>query len=90
MNYGQNSTDDAAQQQQVQQALEAADVNPDQNARLQAYMNAEQQLVNDVAWLPVTQTQVSQVLKPYVKGMVFNPQLLIPPEDWGNIYIEAH
>ncbi|GAC1349155.1 MAG: ABC transporter substrate-binding protein [Ktedonobacteraceae bacterium] len=90
MNYGQNNTSDAAQQQQVQQALEAADVNPDQTARLKAYMDAEQQLVNDVAWLPVEQVAVSQVLKPYVKGIVFNPQLLIPPDDWGNIYIQAH
>jgi oligopeptide transport system substrate-binding protein len=90
INYGQNNTSDAAAQQQVQQALEAADVNPDQTSRLQAYMQAEQQLVNDVAWLPMEQVAVSQVLKPYVKGMVFNPQLLIPPNDWGSIYIQAH
>jgi oligopeptide transport system substrate-binding protein len=89
-NYGQNNTSDAAQQQQVQKQLEAADVNPDQTSRLQAYNQAEQQLVNDVAWLPVTQAGYSQVLKPYVKGMVFNPQLLIPPDDWGNVYIQAH
>jgi oligopeptide transport system substrate-binding protein len=90
MNYGQNNTSDASAQQQVQQALEAADVNPDQTARLKAYMDAEQQLINDVAWLPVEQVAVSQVLKPYVKGIIFNPQLLIPPDDWGNIYIQAH
>ena len=90
INYGQNNTANAAQQQQVQQALAAADVNPDQASRLQAYMQAEQQLVNDVAWLPMEQVAISQVLKPYVKGMVFNPQLLIPPDDWGNIYIQAH
>ena len=90
INYGQNNTANAAQQQQVQQALAAADVNPDQASRLQAYMQAEQQLVTDVAWLPMEQVAISQVLKPYVKGMVFNPQLLIPPDDWGNIYIQAH
>ena len=90
MNYGQNNTSTATTQQQTQQALEAADVNPDQNARLQAYMQAEQQLINDVAWLPVEQVAVSQVLKPYVKGIVFNPQLLIPPDDWGSIYIASH
>jgi oligopeptide transport system substrate-binding protein len=89
-NYGQNNTSDASTQQQVQQALEAADVNPDQTARLKAYMDAEQQLVNDVAWLPTEQVAVSQVLKSYVKGIIFNPQLLIPPDDWGNIFIEAH
>ena len=90
MNYGQNSTSDAATQQQVQQQLEAADINPDQTSRLQAYMHAEQQLVNDVAWLPTEQVAASQVLKPYVRGMVFNPQLLIPPDDWGNIFIATH
>jgi len=90
MNYGQNNTADAAQQQQVQQALAAADVNPDNASRLQAYMQAEQQLVNDVAWLSIDQAAASQVLKPYVKGMVFNAQLLIPPDDWGKIYIQAH
>jgi oligopeptide transport system substrate-binding protein len=90
INYGQNNSADAAQQQQTQQALEAADVNPDQTSRLQAYNQAEQQLVNDVAWLPWSQQAFSQVLKPYVKGMVFNPQLQTPPNDWGNIYIAAH
>ena len=90
MNYGQNSTSDAATQQQVQQQLEAADINPDQTSRLQSYMQAEQQLINDVAWLPVEQVAVSQVLKPYVRGMVFNPQLLIPPDDWGSIFIATH
>ena len=90
INYGQNNSANAAQQQQVQQALDAADVNPDQNARLQAYMQAEQQLVNDVAWLSWAQVAFSQVLKPYVKGIVFNALLLYPPNDWGNVYIAAH
>jgi oligopeptide transport system substrate-binding protein len=90
MNYGQNNTSDAAQQQQVQQQLEAADINPDQTSRIQAYITAEQQLVNDVAWMPTSQVTISQVLKPYVKGLVFNPQGLTPPDDWGAVYIQAH
>ena len=90
INYGQNNSADAAQQQQVQQQLEAADVNPDQTSRLQAYNQAEQQLVNDVAWLSWAQVAINQVLKPYVKGMVFDAQLQIPPNDWGNIYIASH
>jgi oligopeptide transport system substrate-binding protein len=90
MNYGQNSTSDASTQQQVQQQLEAADVNPDQNARIQAYMQAEQQLINDVAWMPTSQVTISQVVKPYVKGLVTNPQDLTPPDDWANIFIAAH
>jgi peptide/nickel transport system substrate-binding protein/oligopeptide transport system substrate-binding protein len=90
MNYGQNSTSDAAQQQQVQQELEGADVNPDQQARLQVYMQAEQQLVNDVAWLPIDQVETNLVLKPYVKGLVFNSLGLLPPDDWSAVYIAAH
>ncbi len=90
INYGQNNSASAATQQQTQQALEAADVNPDQTSRLQAYMQAEQQLVNDVAWLPMEQVAISIVLKPYVKGMVFNAQFLTPPNDWGNVYIASH
>ena len=90
MNYGQNNSSDAATQQQVQQQLEAADINPDQTARFQAYMQAEQQLVNDVAWLPMEQVAASQVLKPYVKGLVFNAVGLIPPDDWGNVFIAIH
>jgi peptide/nickel transport system substrate-binding protein/oligopeptide transport system substrate-binding protein len=90
INYGQNHSADAAQQQQTQQALAAADINPDNTSRMQAYNQAEQQLVNDVAWLPMEQVNIAQVLKPYVRGMVFNPQLLIPPNDWGNIFIATH
>ena len=90
MNYGQNSTTEAAQQQQVQQQLEAADVNPDQYGRLRAYNQAEQLLVNDVAWLPVNQVTRSQVVKPYVKGLVFNSSGFTPPDDWGTVYIAAH
>jgi len=90
INYGQNNSADAATQQQTQAALAAADINPDQTSRMQAYNQAEQQLVNDVAWLPMEQVAVSQVLKAYVRGMVFNPQLLIPPNDWGSIFIATH
>lgn len=89
-NYGQNSSNDANQQQLVQQQLAAADTNPNQAARLTAYNQAEQQLVNDVAWMPMEQVTLNALLKPYVKGVVFNAQGLIPPNDWGAIYITAH
>ena len=86
MNYGQNNTSDVAQQQAVQQTLEAADSNPDQHARLQAYYQAEQQLVNDVAWLPIEQVTASLLLKPCIAGLSLNPSGLTPPDDWGGIY----
>ncbi|HET9920508.1 MAG TPA: peptide ABC transporter substrate-binding protein, partial [Ktedonobacteraceae bacterium] len=89
-NYGQNNSATASQQQATQTLLEQADVNPDQNARLQQYNQAEQQLVNDVAWLPMEQVTTSTVLKPYVHGVVFNPQGVTPPDDWANVYILSH
>jgi oligopeptide transport system substrate-binding protein len=89
INYGQNHSADAAQQQATQQLLEQADVNPDPNARLQQYMQAEQQLVNDVAWLPIYQATSSIVRKPCVVGYVDTPGLMTPPDDWANVYIST-
>jgi len=89
MNYGQNSTSDAAQQQATQQMLEQADVAPPGNARLQMYMQAEQQLVNDVAWLPLYQVAQPVMLKPCVSGVIYNSSGLTPPNDWANIYIST-
>ena len=87
MNYGQNTSSDAALQQAVQQQLEAADVMPPGDARLQAYMSAEQQLVNDVAWLPMEQLTLNLLRKPCVAGVVDNPQGIAPPNDWAAVYI---
>jgi oligopeptide transport system substrate-binding protein len=89
-NYGQNGSTDATQQQLVQQKLEQADVTTDQATRLQMYNQAEQQLVNDVAWLPMDQRFGARLLKSYVVGRVFNAQSLVPPNDWGSVYIAVH
>ncbi len=90
MNYGQNDSRDAAAQQSIQQQLESADANLQPQARLAAYQKAEQQLVNDVAWLPVEQVTQVYLLKPYVIGMANNAQGLIPPDDWAGIYVLQH
>ncbi|MDQ2905062.1 MAG: peptide ABC transporter substrate-binding protein [Chloroflexota bacterium] len=90
MNYGQNHSADAAQQQAVQTALAQADVTPAGPARIQAYNAAEQQLINDVAWMPMEQVQNTYLLKPYVHHYIVNPQFVVPPDDWGNIYISTH
>lgn len=89
MNYGQNHSTDAAEQQQVQQELAQADVAPLGNARLQMYEKAEQQLVNDVAWLPMEQAVALGLRKPCVQGVVDNAEGLTPPNDWGNIYLST-
>jgi peptide/nickel transport system substrate-binding protein/oligopeptide transport system substrate-binding protein len=89
-NYGQNGSADAAQQVQTQQLMEQADVTLDQTTRLQMYNQAEQQLVNDVAWLPTDQRFGNRLLKPYVIGRVFNAGGSVPPDDWANVYIAVH
>jgi oligopeptide transport system substrate-binding protein len=87
-NYGQNSSTDAVQQQQVQQELLQADVNQDQNARIQAYNEAEQQIINDVGWIPFYQSQGHVVINSKVVGNPFlNALELEAPDNWANIYI---
>ena len=86
MNYGQNTSTTAAQQQATQKQLEDADANTQQDARLHAYQQAEQQLVNDVAWLPMEQVTNTFLRSPTIIGMVDNAQSIIPPDDWANIY----
>lgn len=88
-NYGQNLSSVASQQQQVQQQLEKADVDlgPD---RLSLYNQAEESLVNDVAWLSLYQSDTVHMLKPYVYGVKANAQSITPPDDWANIYVAAH
>jgi len=88
-NYGQNLGSGAAEQQQVQQQLEAADIDLT-SGRMAKYNTAEQALVNDVAWLPLFQRTGNYILKPYVVGVVDNAQNQTPPNDWANIYIAAH
>jgi peptide/nickel transport system substrate-binding protein/oligopeptide transport system substrate-binding protein len=90
MNYGQNTSTDAAQQQSIQSQLSAADTNFQSSARLQSYQQAEQQLVNDVAWLPIEQVSSVFLRKPYVVGMVDNGIGIIPPGDWAGIYMLQH
>jgi len=86
MNYGQNTSTTAAQQQATQKQLEDADSNTQPDARLHTYQQAEQQLVNDVAWLPMEQITATFLRSPFIVGMVDNGQGITPPDDWANIY----
>ncbi len=89
-NYGQNHSTDAAKQQQTQQLLDQADAevaNP--SLRIQEYQQAEQQLVNDVAWLPIYQNTNVYVVKPCVVGWPSNPFGSVLEPDWPNIYIST-
>lgn len=89
MNYGQNNSTDKDVQVATQQLLAQADINPNNTERMQQYMKAEQQLVNDVAWLPIYQQEYALVRKPCVTGVVDNAFDLVPPDDWANIYIST-
>lgn len=86
MNYGQNTSTTAAQQQATQKQLEDADANTQQDVRIHAYQQAEQQVVNDVAWLPMEQVTATFLRSPSIIGMVDNGQGIIPPDDWASIY----
>ncbi len=89
MNYGQNKTTAASEQQTNQQLMEQADSNLDQTSRLQQYNVAEQNLVNDVAWIPRFQVANIFVRKPCVVGITDNAQNFIPQDDWGSIYVST-
>lgn len=89
-NYGQNHSADAASQQQTQQLMAQADeevASPTQ--RMQDVQQAEQQLVNDVAWLPIYQQTNVYVVKPCVVGWPSNPFGGVLEPDWPNIYIST-
>ncbi|HEX4713549.1 MAG TPA: ABC transporter substrate-binding protein, partial [Ktedonobacteraceae bacterium] len=88
-NYGQNFSSDAATQVQTQKQLEAADINLGSN-RMAQYNRAEQQLVNDVAWMTLYQSTSVNLVRKDVQGVVLNAQGVTPPDDWANIYISVH
>src|SRR5258708_19450206 len=88
---GKKSGATAADQKANQQAMDAADVMVNQDtARFAAYNQAEQKLVNDVAWLPLYQSPTARLRKPYVVGITPNAIGEIPPWAWANVYIAAH
>lgn len=86
MNYGQNIGRSAASQQVTQQSLEQADSEETEAERLRLYQQAEQQLVNDVAWLPMEQMKSTFLRTPNIVGIVDNAQGMIAPDDWSRIY----
>ncbi|MBV9232372.1 MAG: peptide ABC transporter substrate-binding protein [Chloroflexi bacterium] len=87
VNYGHNRSTDVFRQQNIQQMLAEDDVEQDQQARVRSYQYIEQQLVNEVAWLPMWQRTGNYLLKPCVQGIVLNALELIPPDDWARIDI---
>ncbi|MBE3558050.1 MAG: peptide ABC transporter substrate-binding protein [Ktedonobacteraceae bacterium] len=86
INYGQNNTAVAAQQQAVQEQLQKADVTQDQNERLKLYNDAEQKIVNDVGWIPLFQFNTNTLINPKLYGYKDTPLGITAPDDWADIY----
>jgi oligopeptide transport system substrate-binding protein len=87
MDFGQNNSINASQQQNLQFRMENADVLQYPAKRFQEYQEIEQQLVKDVAWLPLEQLAMNELRKPCLQGFPNTSTNLIPPDDWANIYI---
>jgi peptide/nickel transport system substrate-binding protein/oligopeptide transport system substrate-binding protein len=88
-NYGQNQGASASAQQQVQADLLKADTMQDPQQRLKAYQDAEQQLVNDVAWLPISQNNRAELVKPNVQGYQINESGYAAPDVIQQMFISA-
>lgn len=61
----------------VDKLLDQAAIEPDAAKRLTLYQQAEQQIINDVPWIPLLHGVDHLLVKPYVKG--YKPTPLIVP-----------
>ena len=86
MNYGENTSATAAIQQEIQKQLAQADASNNATTRTQLYQQAEQQIINDVGWIPMTQETTTFLRSSNIVGIVDNGQNIIPPDDWATIY----
>jgi peptide/nickel transport system substrate-binding protein/oligopeptide transport system substrate-binding protein len=86
-NYGQNQSEAAHAQQQVQADLLKADALQDPQQRLKLYQDVEQKLVNDVAWLPIAQDNQINLIKANVQGYQTNENGFASPEIMQSVYI---
>ncbi|HTK10050.1 MAG TPA: peptide ABC transporter substrate-binding protein [Ktedonobacteraceae bacterium] len=89
MNYGQNHSLQNTEQIANQKLMEQADVTSDPTKRVQLYNQAEQQIVNDSAWMPRFQSSATFVRKPCVVGMQDNALMLYTPDIWDHVYIST-
>ena len=55
---------------------------------MQSYQQVEQQIVNDVGWLPMEQATATFLRTTSIVGIKDNAEGIIPPNDWANIYRE--
>ena len=79
VNYGHNTSFDAANQQAVQASVSLHTPSLDDAQRLQIYQDADQTLMSEVAWLPI-----SLVLHPYVLNQEFVQPFSIQWSPWAS------
>jgi peptide/nickel transport system substrate-binding protein/oligopeptide transport system substrate-binding protein len=58
--------------------------------RMDLYNQAEQKLVDTVAWLPYLQKKVTWRQRFWVHGFGLNPVFIFPDIGWPSVYITAH
>ncbi|GCE48613.1 peptide/nickel transport system substrate-binding protein/oligopeptide transport system substrate-binding protein [Thermosporothrix hazakensis] len=75
------------EQKANQELMKKADQETDETKRMQMYHEAEQQLANHAAWVPIDQVLASGVRKPCVKGIKDNAMGQTHPDSWSKIYI---
>ncbi len=89
-NFGQNKTKDAADQQKIQDEIAQADASQDKTARIQLYQKIEKEIVDQAPVVMVYQRNQVHVVKPYVKGYIYNTKNQVPAQYWPNIYLTNH
>jgi oligopeptide transport system substrate-binding protein len=85
-NYGDKRNERATEEQAVQAQLSVADTTLDSAKRLSLYNDAEQKLINDVAWIPLYQSVALIVQNPKLHGYKTNALGITDPNSWNNVY----
>ena len=70
--------------------LKQADVERDQDKRMSLYNQAEQIIVNEVAWIPYEQAKAFWRMRPWVRGFGVNPIGMMVDIAWPNVAIYNH
>jgi peptide/nickel transport system substrate-binding protein/oligopeptide transport system substrate-binding protein len=70
--------------------MTSADTEHDVAKRMQMYNQAEQEIVNQCAWIPYQQTKIYWQQRSYVHGFGFNSIGLMVDVNWPKVYIAQH
>jgi peptide/nickel transport system substrate-binding protein/oligopeptide transport system substrate-binding protein len=72
------------------QLTQQADSSLDQNQRIQDYNQAEEQDIQQVAWIPINQGKNIFVFQKYVQNFFYDAQGLTPDISWPDVQILSH